>query len=70
MNKQVKNLYVVISNNRVLNASTSLTDFVRTAGELYPKVKSRSYYQKKFKNQIVIKHVDNLGQEYYFQKVK
>ena len=54
----------------VVHASTSLSEFIRTMGGMITGVNSLSYYQKKFKIQDHLKHVDNLGKVYYFQKVK
>lgn len=70
MNKQVRNLYVVMHDNRVIHASTSLNEFVRAISQLITKTKSLSYYQKRFEKQDLIEHVDNLKKFYYFQKVK
>jgi len=70
MNKQVRNLYVLIREDRVLHASTSLRDFVSAVNDLVTDVKSSAYYYKKFKIQDRIKHVDKLEKVYYFQKVK
>ena len=70
MNKQVRRLYVVVYQNKVIHASTSLADFIRTVGQLYPTTKSLSYYEKKFKTENRFEHIDNLGTKYYLQKVK
>jgi hypothetical protein len=70
MNKQVRNLYVLIRENRVIHASTSLRDFISSIGNLVTEVKSLAYYYKKFKNQDRIRHVDSLDKVYYMQKVK
>ncbi|MBO0323442.1 hypothetical protein J0X14_14130 [Muricauda sp. CAU 1633] len=70
MNKQVRNLYVAINDNKVVHASTSLSEFVRTMSQLVTQVKSYPYYQKKFKDEKVIEHIDHLKKSYYFQKVK
>ncbi|MDF0707819.1 hypothetical protein [Flagellimonas okinawensis] len=68
MNKHVKNLYVAISDNRVVHASTQLKEFHRTIDGLITDIRSLSYYEKKFKKQSRIEHMDNLGKKYYFEK--
>ena len=68
MNKGVKNLYIAISDNKVIHASTQLKEFHRTLLGLITEIKSLSYYQKQFKKQDLIEHVDHLGKFYYFQK--
>ncbi|GAB5474062.1 MAG: hypothetical protein Mars2KO_21610 [Maribacter sp.] len=70
MNQHVRNLYVVVHNNRVEHASTGLAEFHRYISGVIKGVKSLSYYQKKFSNFDIIEHVDNLDKKYIFQKVK
>ena len=70
MNKHVKNLYVVILENKVLYAATTHTDFYRYISGIVSGVKSMSYYQKEFAKESRIKHTDIIGKTYYFQKVK
>ena len=69
MNKQVKNLYVAIKDNKVVHASTSLSEVVRTMSQLVTQVKSYPCYQKKFSKYDIVEHIDHLGKLYNFQKV-
>ena len=68
MNKRIKNLYIAVSNNRVVHADTQLKEFHRYLTGVVNGIKSLSYYEKKFKKQSVIEHTDNLGKKYYLEK--
>lgn len=70
MNKRVRHLFVAITDNRVIHASTSLSEFHRTIKGLITDINSLSYYQKKFADQEIINHTDHLGKTYSFQKFK
>ncbi len=70
MNNRIKRIYVAVNDNYVVSASTSLSDFVRTMSGIATGMKKYTYYSTKFKDQDVIKHVDMLGEVYYFQKIE
>jgi len=71
LNKQIKNLFVAILDNRVIFCSTNLADFRRSYNELFPEVsKSYTFFKSNFaKNDVITIAISN-NQVLALQKVK
>ena len=71
LNKNVKQLYVGVVNNRVIFAATNLSNFAALCNEFYPEVnRSLTYYRTNFLKKDQIKTPLDSGDVLFLQKVK
>lgn len=69
MNKDVKYLYIVIKENKVVCFDTNLKNFVEKFLVIEPEARNYDYFYRKFKRVDSFELDMNDGKEYFMQKL-
>ncbi len=69
MNKNIKRFYVAVKEDKVIFFESNLSEFINGIRLIIPNVKSLSFYDKAFKREDTIFHIDTFGKKVVFQKL-